>query len=441
VSASAARGLIVAAPHSGSGKTVITLALARALRRRGLRIGVAKTGPDYVDPGFHAIAAGRACHTLDPWAMRETTLAWLIGAAASDVDLVLCEGAMGLFDGVDASGTASTADVAARTRWPVVLVIDARGMAASVAALVEGFARHRADTAIVGVILNRVGGENHRRVLAEALARVDPPVAVLGAVNRAAALDLPSRHLGLVPALEREGIESWIEHAASRIESGIDLDALIGLAKPAIGQAGRGLPPPVPPFGQRIALARDEAFAFGYPFVLEAWRLAGAEIHEFSPLADESPWNGCDAVFLPGGYPELHAGRLAAASRFRGGLRAAAERGAAIYGECGGYMALGRALIDARGIAHAMAGLLPVETSFAERRLQLGYREVRASGDGPLAAASVYRGHEFHYATILSEEGDHAMFTCRDARGKDLGRAGRRVGRVGGSFIHLIDRQ
>lgn len=200
--------------------------------------------------------------------------------------------------------------------------------------------------------------------------------------------------------------------------------------------------PPIPVLGQHIAIARDEAFAFAYPLTLDGWRRAGAELSTFSPLAGEAPAAGADAVYLPGGYPELHAGRIAAARGFLDGLRAAANRGATIYGECGGYMVLGERLIDADGVEHAMAGLLPVATTFAERGLTLGYRTARTLGDGPLGRDGArFRGHEFHYARVLREDGDAALFRCGDARGRDLGAAGRRVGTVAGSFVHLVDRE
>jgi cobyrinic acid a,c-diamide synthase len=203
------------------------------------------------------------------------------------------------------------------------------------------------------------------------------------------------------------------------------------------------LPPaqPLPPLGQRIAVARDVAFAFTYPAMLEGWRSAGAELTLFSPLADEPPAADVDAVFLPGGYPELHAGRLAGNQRFLAGLAAAARGGAVIYGECGGYMVLGRGLVDASGARHAMAGLLPLETSFAERRRQLGYRQARLAAAGPLGkAGAAFRGHEYHYATITEEGAGMPLFAAADADGSDLGTTGRVSERVMGSFLHLVDR-
>jgi cobyrinic acid a,c-diamide synthase len=433
------RGLILAAPSSGSGKTVVTLALLRAFALRGVRVAAAKAGPDYIDTGFLAAAAGRPCRNLDPWAMRDATLAANLRALA-DADLVLCEGAMGLFDGIGAAGAGSTADLARVTGWPVVLVIDAAGLGASIAALVAGFARHSAATQLAGVILNRVGSERHRDLLAAALAAHIPELPLLGAVPRAGDLALPSRHLGLVQALEHEALDRVMDRAAALAAANIDLARLAALARPA---SLAPAPPssPIPPLGQSIAVARDAAFAFAYDAVLEGWRAAGAALSFFSPLDDEAPHGDCDAVYLPGGYPELHAGRIAAAQRFRAALAACAARGAAILGECGGYMVLGAGLIDASGTRHAMANLLPLETSFAARRLHLGYRAVRLAAASALGQAGArFRGHEFHYASVREEGACAPLFLVEDALGNTLAPQGRIVGSVMGSFVHLIDR-
>jgi len=446
-------GLILAAPASGSGKTTMTLALVRALVRRGLRVATAKVGPDYIDPAFHAAAArasnrGGACVNLDGWAMAPPLLEALAAGLSRNADVILCEGVMGLLDGAVAPGQpghdpvtdGSTAALAARLGWPVVLVVDARGMAASAGALVRGFVGARADVDVAGVIFTRIGGPAHAETLRAATKALAPGVAVLGALPRDEALTLPSRHLGLVQAGEHPDLAAFLDGAAALAARHIDLDALLALARPGRVPPPPNTPPvPLPPPGQRIAVARDEAFAFSYPATLDGWRAAGAAVVPFSPLADEAPAADADAVVLPGGYPELHAGRLAGAGRFLDGLRAAAARGAAVFGECGGYMVLGHGLTDADGHRHAMAGLLPVETSFAQRRLHLGYRHATALGPtafGP--AGQAFRGHEFHYATVLDEGPGEALFGVRTARGDDLGRVGRRAGRVAGSFIHLI---
>ena len=478
-------GVVFGAPASGSGKTTVTLAVLRHLRDRGMRVGSLKVGPDYIDPAFHAAASGRPCFNLDPWAMREATFTSAVAAASEDSDLVVVEGVMGLFDGATAD-EGSTADVAAAAGWPVVLVVDAGAMAASAAAVVHGFARFRGDVAVAGVIYNRVGSDRHAEILVEATARTGIPV--LGCIRRDSTLALPDRHLGLVQALEHPDLERFLAAAATAVGAALDVEALLHLARsarfetpadPGGSDAGRAqrrggpavaahrgapgsdapLDPPggtavapcmdgtggpgvsLPVLGQRIAVARDEAFAFVYPLVLAGWRNAGAEVLPFSPLADEAPSPAADTVYLPGGYPELHAGRLAAARRFIEGVRAAADRGAVVYGECGGYMVLGEALVDGDGAAHPMAGLLPVATTFAERSLTLGYRVAHTLAGGPLGGAGAgFRGHEFHYARMLREDGDAALFRCADARGRDIGPAGRRVGRIMGSFVHLVDR-
>jgi cobyrinic acid a,c-diamide synthase len=433
-----APGLLIAAPASGSGKTVVTLALVRAFRRAGVAAQPCKVGPDYIDPAFHAAASGRPALNLDPWAMRPATLAGLVERLGQQADIVVGEGVMGLFDGA-ADGTGSTADLAALTGWPVVLVVDTKGQGASAAALLRGFATHRADVAVAGVIFNRVAGDGHAALLARATQPLGIPV--LGWLPRSPALALPERHLGLVQAGEHAGLEGFLDGAAGLVERRLDIAAIRALARPArLGRhekAGAG----VPPLGQRIAVARDLAFAFAYPALFDQWRAAGAALDFFSPLGDEAPAADAGAVYLPGGYPELHAGRLSANRRFIAGLRAAAARGSAIFGECGGYMVLGQGLVDAAGARHEMAGLLPLESSFAAPALRLGYRRARLVADGPLGpAGSDFTGHEFHYVVIANEGAGAALFECRDARGRDLGAAGRQRGRVGGSFIHLIDR-
>jgi cobyrinic acid a,c-diamide synthase len=423
-------GLLVAAPASGSGKTVLTLALLRALGDRGVEVSAAKAGPDYIDPAFHAAATGRPAVNLDPWAMRGDLLHALAAEAAGEALVV--EGMMGLFDGA-ADGSGSSADLAQLLGLSVLLVVDCAKASHSIAALVRGFRDHRPELVLAGLLLNRVGSARHEAMLRGALAPIGLPV--LGAIPRDPALGLPERHLGLVQAGEHGSLQCFIAGAAKVVAAGCDMAAIERLARRRSAPS-RNLPR-LPPPGQRIALARDDAFAFAYPHLLDGWRRAGAEIAIFSPLADEAPDENADAVFLPGGYPELHAGRLAAADTFRAGLKRKAAEGAAIYGECGGYMTLGRGLVDATGARHAMLGLLPLETSFAARRLHLGYRRATALGTFPFDGEVT--AHEFHYATILSEGPALPLFQIEDALGDSLGHAGLREGRVAGSFLHVID--
>jgi cobyrinic acid a,c-diamide synthase len=432
-----APGLIVAAPRSSSGKTTVALALMRALSRRGLRVRAAKCGPDYIDPAFHWAATGRPSFNLDSFAMAPPLLDALAGATAADADIVIAEGSMGLFDGVRAAEnrTGANADIAARYGWPVVLVVDVSGAAQSAAAVALGCKLYDPRVRIAGVILNKVASARHRRLVEAGMARAGLPV--LGALMREAQLVLPERHLGLVQAGETADLEARLDRLADLAEAGIDLDAVAAGAGGAV-PLSEGLLPPPP--GQRIAVARDAAFSFLYPHQEAGWRMAGAELVPFSPLADEPPAADCDVCWLPGGYPELHAGALAGATRFLDGLRAFA-RTRPIHGECGGYMVLGRVLEDAEGATHAMAGLLPVETSYRRRKLHLGYRVAHLCGDGLLGRRGTRLiGHEFHYASEVSPTAseDEALARVTDAEGTELGFAGHRVGRVSGSFFHLI---
>ena len=433
-----APGLLIAAPRSGSGKTTVTLALMRALRRRGWRVRGAKCGPDYIDPAFHRAATGEPSFNLDSFAMGPALLDSLAGASAAEADIVLAEGSMGLHDGVRAAENRSgaNADIAARYGWPVVLVVDVSGAAQSAAAVALGCKVYDPRVTLAGVILNKVASPRHRRLVEAGMERAG--LRVFGALSREAGLVLPERHLGLVQAGETADLAARLEQLAGMAEAGIDLDALAGAAGGSIPSIGQR--PVVPPPGQRIAIARDEAFSFVYPHMEAGWREAGAELVAFSPLADESPPADCDACWLPGGYPELHAGRIAAASRFKDGMRAFA-RSRPVHGECGGYMVLGESLEDADGAIHPMLDLLPVATSYRRRKLHLGYRVARLAGEctlGPAGAGLV--GHEFHYASVTSDPPDETIALARitDAEGADLGFMGHRLGPVSGSFFHLI---
>ncbi len=297
----------------------------------------------------------------------------------------------------------------------MLLVIDVAGQSQSAAALLRGFASHDPEVRIGGVVLNRVGSERHVRLVADAIAALDIPV--LGAIPRDASLALPERHLGLVQAAEHDDLALRLEQLADLAERHLDLDAIQKMGVPPRLSAAQ-LQPPVPPPGMRVALAQDAAFSFVYPHVLDGWKRAGAEIVPFSPLGDETPREDCDSCWLPGGYPELHAGRLAAAEGFRSGLaQFAATR--PVHGECGGYMVLGETLEDANGVRHRMAGLLGHSTSFAKRKLHLGYRQARLLADSPLGkAGALLRGHEFHYAALIASGSDAPLAELADSQGE-----------------------
>lgn len=423
--------------RSGAGKTTIALGLMRALARRGLRVAPCKCGPDYIDPAFHQAATGRESLNLDSWAMDEELLARLALRAGEEADIVIAEGAMGLFDGApgEPARTGASADVAAHTGWPVLLVHDVSGQAQTAAAIARGVASHDERVRLAGVVLNRVGSERHRKLAQEAIESCG--IRVVGSLPRDEAIALPERHLGLVQAGETAELEARLDAFADRIEAHLDLEAVIAAAAPPQTAVARAPLDALPPPGQRVAVARDDAFSFVYPHLTRAWREAGAELAFFSPLADEPPPASCDACWLPGGYPELHAGAIARAENFLKGLRSfAADR--PIHGECGGYMVLGRALTDADGHPHAMAGLLDLETSFAQRKLHLGYRQARLAHACPLGpAGALLRGHEFHYATILHEKGFPFSYVT-DAYSDEERPAGLRAGLVTGSFFHAI---
>lgn len=429
------RGLIIAAPRSGSGKTTVTLGLAAALRRRGHTVAVAKSGPDYIDPAFHAAATGRPTLNLDSWAMGPDQLDSLLGEAAEGAEILLIEASMGLFDGAGPAGRAGrAADLAARFGLPVLLVLDVSGQSQTAAASARGFIGFEPGVMIAGAILNRLGSAKHEAGIRAAMASVGLPV--LGSLLRAQSIALPERHLGLVQAEETGDLAARIAALGDLATARFDLAAILAIAQPISLAPGRM--PAIRPPGQRIAVARDAAFTFLYPHLLAGWRRAGAEISFFSPLADEAPSAQADACWLPGGYPELHGPALAAARHFKAGLRTFAET-RPVHGECGGYMVLGGALTDASGQTHEMVRLLGHDTSFAVRKMHLGYRRATLLADGALGPAGAWlRGHEFHYATVCVPGSDAAFVQLEDAMGAALGAAGSRRGQVSGSFFHLI---
>ena len=434
-------GLLISAPASGAGKTMVTLGLLAAWRAQGLAVQPFKNGPDYIDPGFHRAAAGRLSLNLDSWAMDRGRIAAL-ARRGEDADLIVAEGSMGLFDGVaqpGETGVGASADLAMTMGWPVVLVLDVSGQAQTAAAQARGMALFRRGVQVAGVILNRVASPRHERLLRAGMEEAG--LSVLGALPRHKAIALPERHLGLVQAQELPGLQRILSDLAGLISDHCDLPAIRAAARAGAAPAVAA-PVPIPAPGARVALARDAAFSFVYPHVLADWRAQGVTILPFSPLADEGPDPSASICWLPGGYPELHAARLADCGRFRAAL-AEFARSRPVHGECGGYMVLGQALTTADGIRHKMAGLLGLETSFATRRMNLGYRRARLLHPLPgLKPGATLCGHEFHYATVTAQP-DMALAEVTDADGTRLPGTGslRRQtggGCTSGTFFHLI---
>ncbi|GAB6855157.1 cobyrinate a,c-diamide synthase [Asaia astilbis] len=431
------RVLMVAAPRSGSGKTTVTLALLSAFRRRGLSVRALKTGPDYIDPAFHQEATGLPCANLDSWAMQGEALDSRLARAGEGVDLVIVESSMGLFDGLalpdGQRGAAS--DIAARFGMPVLMVLDASGQGQSVGAVAQGLAEWDEAVSVGGVILNNIASDRHEKLCRAALRQN-----LLGVFRRDRAILLPERHLGLVQARERGDLADFFGSLADKAEAELDLDAIFALSRPISQGAIKGgclMPPP----GQRIALADDAAFSFLYAHLAEEWREAGAEILPFSPLADEAPDDRAECCWLPGGYPELHAARLAAALHFKAGMHHFATT-RAVHGECGGFMVLGAGLEEANGARYEMLGLLSHETSFAKRKMALGYRQACLLQDSLLGPkGTIFRGHEFHYARVTEAGHDAAFARLQDGEGQDLGVAGAQRGTVSGSFFHVLARR
>jgi len=426
-------GILISAPSSGTGKTTVMLGLLRAFSDMGLRVQPFKSGPDYIDPAFHHAAARKASFNLDSWGMDEGLMNTIV-AEGEDADIAIAEGSMGLYDGVatkGASGFGSSAETAVRFGWPVILVVDVSGQAQSAAATALGFMNYMPDLPFGGVILNRVASPRHERLAR--LGMEQAGIKVLGMLPRRGDLALPERHLGLIQAIEHPDLEQAISNYASFLSEHVDLEAIRAVAQgtnpPKVGRLVR-------PPAQRIALARDAAFSFTYPHLLKAWRTEGAEILPFSPLNDDLVPDA-DLVWLPGGYPELHAGKLAGANKFLTSLREHAAT-KPVHGECGGYMALGTTLIDKEGVAHKMAGLLGVVTSYEKRKFHLGYRQaVLQEAVLGYQRGSRLRGHEFHYSTIL-EEPDAPLAQVTDADGNLVSETGSLRGHVSGTFFHMI---
>ncbi|MEM9349407.1 MAG: cobyrinate a,c-diamide synthase [Pseudomonadota bacterium] len=416
------KAILIAAPTSGAGKTTVTLGLLRALTQDGHRPRSLKLGPDYIDAAFHEAATGQDAFNLDPWAMDHGLQRALLAGPGP----LVIESAMGLFDGAGLAGKGSAAEVARRFDLPILLVIDCAKSAQTLPALVEGVVNHETGLRFHGLVLNNVGSDRHAQLLTAAFQRSNvPPIRAI--LPRAPGLTLPSRHLGLVQAREHPDLASKLDEMAAWLRAAVSPETLLAEA-PDTDNKQLILPPPA----QSIAVARDAAFTFAYPHLLNAWQSAGATLHVFSPLANEEVPKA-DLIYLPGGYPELYAAELSGANKFIKSLRMRSKY-TDIYGECGGYMALGKSLIDVDDNSFPMANLLDVTTSFKDRKMTLGYRNV-TTAHGPFQGT--WAAHEFHYSTPLEESGE-PLFQAEDADGTPLAPMGLRKGRVSGSYAHLI---
>ena len=417
-----ANGIIISSPSSGSGKTVVTLGILRALSKQ-IKVRSFKSGPDYIDPRFHEFASGSASFNLDSWAMSKNRI---FSLSSGDGPLII-EGAMGLFDGASSDGSGSAADLSKLLDLSIVLVVDCSMMGQSIAAVVRGFITQDPDLNFLGIILNKVGSDTHLEILKHSLSDTFYPP-ILGSIKRDNIFVHPSRHLGLVQAEERMELDTWIDQISSVIEREIDLSSFITSNKIIAKKYNRIIPP-----GQNILVAKDTAFSFIYPHIIEDWKFAGANVSFFSPLADEVA-QPADFIYFPGGYPELYAGKLASNSRFLKSIRTASEN-TRIYGECGGYMVLGSAIIDKDGNSHPMLNLLNLVTTLENPKLTLGYRKLEGLSS---YIPGQFNGHEFHYAQTVHASGK-ALFKASNSRNNQLDDMGLEDGLVFGSFAHLID--
>ncbi len=392
--------MVVAGTASGVGKTTVATGLMAALRARGLNVAAAKVGPDFIDPGYHALATGRPGRNLDAWMCGAKAVAPLAARATGDADVLVVEGVMGLFDGAAADGsTASTAHVATLLDAPVILVVDASSVSGSVAALVHGYATFDPHVRVAGVVLNRVGSDGHEAMLREALAPLG--IAVLGALRRDDDLSWRDRHLGLVPVVERrDEVARSLDRLAAAMRASCDLGAVMALAGRAPGARTAILAEPRDAGRARVAVASGPAFSFVYPDNLEALTQAGAELVAFDPVSDEALPDACTGLYAGGGFPEVFAEPLAANRPLLEDVRRSVAGGLVTWAECGGLLWLCRSLDG-----HSLAGAVDADATMTDR-LTLGYRQARVCVDNPVApSGAVLRGHEFHYSTTVPPGG------------------------------------
>jgi cobyrinic acid a,c-diamide synthase len=430
------KGILIAAPGTGAGKTTVAAGLMAALRRRKLRIQPFKCGPDFIDPGHHALICGVPSHNLDTWLLPVETNRRVFAAACRDADVAIVEGMMGLFDGVRGSGEeGSSAEIAKLLGLPVLLVVDASTSAGSVAALVHGFQSFDPAVRVIGVLLNRVAGAPHAELLIEALRQRDPD-SIIGWLPHRGELHLQERYLGLETASERSWSSAALDLLADLLERYCPLDRWLKACE--IVPPPCTAEPPKPPQGAiRLGVARDRAFCFYYQAGLEELRRAGAEIVEFSPLADAGLPPDLDALYFGGGYPELYAETLSGKKQLFAELREFAHAGKPIYGECGGLIFLSRELITKNDARWPMAGLLPLSIAMADHLVHFGYAEIEFVVDGLAPKGTRLRGHSFHCSQATGDEDVKRTAIVRYSLSRQSEREGFSVGNVFGSYIHV----
>ncbi len=434
------KGLILAAPTSGSGKTLVTLGLLRSLTRRNLPVLPAKSGPDYIDPMFHEFASGEPAVNLDCWAMSRDMIGQIIAKRVQASEILagchlIVEGAMGILDGAGREGYGNVADLAEILELPVVMIVNAAKQAQSVSLAPLGLRQARPNTVLAGVILNGIGSERHLAGAKHSLE--EHGIKVFGWLPKRKELVIPSRHLGLILPSENSSMEALVDAVADQMEKTVDIDCILHATQTLSCSRPSRQDSYADPLGQTIGLACDQAFCFTYRHVLDMWHAAGASIKPFSPLSDEGPADDVDAVFLPGGYPEIYLKQMAGNNEFRSKMISAQSRGALIYGECGGFMVLGRAIEDAEGQQHEMLGLLPHTTSMQSAKLHLGYRLLKGRKGTPFEG-NLFAGHEFHYSRMKSDTSANRLFAVQDAFGNRLPEAGLAIDNVCGSYCHTI---
>ena len=428
-------GLIISAPNSGSGKTIFTLALLRVLNDSGIKVQPFKNGPDYIDPMFHKIAANRNSYNLDTWGMDANQLNQII-SISKGADLIVSEGSMGLFDGVlikGRTGNGATSDLSEKFGWPIILVINVSGQAQSAAASALGFMKYNKNLNFAGVILNFVSSKRHENLISDGMRKVG--INILGSIPRQKELVLPERHLGLVQANEIHDIETKIQNYSHLIKDNIDLQKIVECA--GFKNFRKLKPKDNNPPAQRIAIAKDKAFSFIYPHLIDNWKKAGAEITSFSPLNNEMPDKNSELIWLPGGYPELYAKELSNADKTIKSIHNYSKT-KKIHGECGGYMVLGKYLIDKDGEKFKMFDLLGLVTSFKKRKLNLGYRMAKLRKENIHHSKNkIIYGHEFHYTSIIDQP-DQPLYEVYDATQNIVKETGSIKENVSGTFFHYI---